>query len=260
MGRIRNVSARFSMPGESERDWDQMLVSNCGANGHGGMAGDEGLPAIPGGWKHDEVPVADRRLRLTRPASPDAFLEDADVLAENARNDFMPYWAYLWPAARAMAGAVAAERWPAGLPALEIGAGIGLVGLAALACGLDVTFSDYRPLPVQLALYNARQNGFARAQGVVLDWTEPLPIRFPLILGCDVVYERRSHAPVLGLVEQMLSPGGVAWFGDGGRQVAAEFVQSARERGFAIELRNEQGHRLSEPHVGRFQLIVLARP
>ena len=203
--------------------------------------------------------IGGRPLRVTRPARPDAFLDDPDVLVENARNDFMPYWAYLWPAARAMAEAVATAAWPQGLRALEIGAGIGLVGLAGLSCGLEVTFSDYRPLPVELALCNARQNGFEQAHGMLLDWNAPLAERFPLILGCDVVYERQSHAPILGLVEAMLAPGGSAWFGDGGRQVAAEFIAVARQLGFIVELRDERGERLDEPGVGRFQLIVLRR-
>lgn len=217
------------------------------------------LAAVPGGWTDELVTVGGRSLRVTRPALPDAFLDDPEVVAENARNDFMPYWAYLWPAARAMAEAVATAEWPERLRALEVGAGIGLVGLAGLSRGLEVTFSDYRPLPVELALYNARQNGLERARGLLLDWNEPLAEWFPLILGCDVLYERQSHAPILGLVEAMLSPGGAAWFGDEGRQVAAEFVESARERGFAVELRDECGERLEEPRAGRFQLIVLRR-
>ena len=217
------------------------------------------LPPIPGGWTDERVTIGGRALRVTRPARPDAFLDDPEVLSENARNDFMPYWAYLWPAARAMAESVAAVEWPEGLRALEIGAGIGLVGLAGLLRGLEVTFSDYRALPVELALHNAQQNGFKPARGMLLDWNEPLPITFPLILGCDVVYERRSHAPILGLVEAMLSPGGAAWFGDVGRQVAAELVASARGRGFVVELRDERGEPLNEPQVGRFQLVVLRR-
>ena len=215
------------------------------------------LPEIPGGWTEDEMALPDRVIRLTRPARPDAFLDDPAVLAENARNDFMPYWAYLWPAARAMAHSVAAQSWPHRMRALEIGCGIGLVGLAGLASGLEVTFSDYRPLPVQLALHNARQNGLEHARGLLLDWHKPLSRRFPLILGCDVVYEVRSHAPILKLVEHMLAPGGAAWFGDGGRQVAADFVSAARDRGLSVELRDEHGRPLAAPQVGRFQLIIL---
>ena len=51
----------------------------------------------------------------------------------------MPYWADLWPAARMLAKAIVRERWPAGLHALEIGCGLGLPGIAALAMGLHAS-------------------------------------------------------------------------------------------------------------------------
>ncbi len=38
-------------------------------------------------------------------------LDDPGVLAWNRRDDYMPYWAYLWPGAYLLAEAVAAEEW-----------------------------------------------------------------------------------------------------------------------------------------------------
>ena len=216
------------------------------------------LPAIPGDWTTREIVVKGKTYRLTLPAQPDAFLEDPDVLAAHERDDYMPYWSYLWPAAHAMASAVARHRWPAGTEVLEIGAGVGLVGLVALAHGLDVTISDYDQTAVDVALYNARLNGFPEAKGLCLDWRDPPRRRYSLSLGCDVVYELRNHEPILGLIETMLAEGGTCWLGDGGRQVAAQFIDSARRRGFHVELQDEAGQTLAEPHVGRFQLIEVS--
>jgi predicted nicotinamide N-methyase len=91
------------------------------------------LPEIPGGWAAREIVVDRRNFRLTLPASPDAFLDDPAVRAASERDDYMPYWPYLWPAALSMAEAVARADWPAGTEVLEIGAGIGFVGLVALS-------------------------------------------------------------------------------------------------------------------------------
>jgi hypothetical protein len=104
-----------------------------------------------------------------------------------------------------LGGGVVAAGWSPGTPVLEIGAGIGLVGLAALSCGLKVTFSDYDPPAVALALRNARDNGLTDAEGMHLDWRQPPPLRFPVILGCDVIYEVRNHAPILDLLGRMLN-------------------------------------------------------
>src|SRR5258707_13191777 len=40
-----------------------------------------------------------RALRLIRPADPDGLLEEPGVIARNRHDDYMPYWAYVWPGA-----------------------------------------------------------------------------------------------------------------------------------------------------------------
>jgi len=217
------------------------------------------LPMIPGGWGEREIVIGSSRFRLTLPAKPDAFLDDAGVRAAHDRSGYMPYWPYLWPASFPMGEAILRTDWPPGAAALEIGAGIGLVGLAALARGLRVTFSDYCDDAVNLAMHNARQNGYENFEGIILDWREPLSTRFPVILGCDVVYETANHRPILGLLDMMLAPGGTCWLGDGGRQHGGAFWRLARERGWNVGLRNARGEPLDEPIVGEFQLMTLAR-
>src|SRR5690348_2401359 len=52
-----------------------------------------------------------QEIRVVRPADPDRLLEDPGVLDWNRRDDYMPYWAYLWPGAYLLAEAVAREEW-----------------------------------------------------------------------------------------------------------------------------------------------------
>ncbi|MCC7424452.1 MAG: methyltransferase domain-containing protein [Planctomycetaceae bacterium] len=192
------------------------------------------------------------------PAEPDAFLDDPAVLEANRADDYMPYWGFLWPAAPPMVGAVLAAEWPASATVLEIGCGIGLVGLAALRRGLRVTLSDYDQTSVDLARHNARQNGY-EADGLVLDWRRPTEQRFDVILGSDVTYEVRNHGPILDVIGTMLNPGGVAWIGDAGRQISAGFLPMAQERGFEVGLFDASGRTLPRLNVGEFQLFVLRR-
>lgn len=195
------------------------------------------LPNVPGGWATRDVVIAGRSFRLTLPADPDAFLDDQNVLDAHARDGYMPYWGYLWPTSLEMATAVLEHTWAPGLAALEIGAGIGLTGLAGLAAGLHVTFSDYDQQAVELAVYNARQNGLEHARGLWLDWRTPPAEQFPLIIGCDVIYEQPNHAPILNLLATMLAPEGECWLADPGRHKADAFINSAREQAFEITLR-----------------------
>lgn len=208
----------------------------------------EGLPAIPGGWTKRDFRLAGRTLRITLPASPDAFLDDPEVLAANRRDDYMPYWSYLWPTSLETAVAVLKHDWPPETVALEIGAGIALTGLAALARGLAVTFSDYDQQAIDLVLYNARENRLdANAEGLLLDWRQPIDRQFPVIFGCDVIYERQNHLPILGLLEKMLAKGGECWITDPGRFHAGAFLEILATSPF--EARHQTLVR--EPYPGR---------
>lgn len=213
------------------------------------------LPTIPGGWTEREWAIEGHSFRLTLPALPDAFLEDPDVHAAFDRDEYMPYWAFLWPAALKMVTLILKSDWPAGAEVLEIGAGIGIVGLAGLARGLKVTISDYEPKAVELALYNARRNDLSGATGMVLDWRTPPAKQFPILWGCELLYEDRHHEPLLDLTRKMLTPDGVAWFVDGGRVRAQRFCELVSQYGLRATLFDEQYQPLTAPLVGRFQLI-----
>ena len=122
---------------------------------------DSRLPAIPGGWEVRQVDIGWRQLDITLPARPDEFLDDPHVLEANRRDDYMPYWSYLWPSSVAMARWLPRADLAPGTRALELGSGIGLTGLAAVTLGWDVTFSDYDDQALQLCRHNARRNGHA---------------------------------------------------------------------------------------------------
>ena len=148
----------------------------------------EGLPPLAGGWVRQERTLGERSLQLWLPADPDALLDDDRVQARNRLDDYMPYWAWLWGSADTFALLLLAHGWAPGTRVLELGAGVGVVGLAALVAKLNVTFSDMEAVAVQLAQRNARENGFEGARGWVVDWRalEEAPNeRFPLLLGCE---------------------------------------------------------------------------
>ena len=214
-----------------------------------------GLPDVPGGWTQKEWTIEGHVFQLILPAAPDDFLDDAEVHAAFERDEYMPYWAYLWPASLKMVATILRTNWVPGTEVLELGAGIGLVGLAGLARGLKVTFSDYEPKAVDLALFNARRAGYSTASGLVLDWRQIPDRRFPLLWGCELLYEDRNHEPLLDLTRKMLCPGGTAWFVDGGRAKAERFCRLAKERGISFRIFDEQMQPLANPRVGRYQLI-----
>jgi predicted nicotinamide N-methyase len=162
------------------------------------------------------VRVGEVELSLLRPVSPDALLDEEAF----ARDEFLPYWAELWPAATALAAALPDV---AGRRVVELGCGLGLPSLVAVARGAELTATDWAADAVELLQENAVRNGLVlRAE--VRDWREPWPERFDIALAADVLYERRNVEPLLERLHE-LAP--VAYVGLAGRPYEAEFLRKA---------------------------------
>jgi predicted nicotinamide N-methyase len=177
----------------------------------------------------------ERAIRLVRPSEPDRLLDAPEVMAWNRHDDYMPYWAYLWPGAYLLAEAIAHEPWHAGTLALEIGCGLGLGGLVALGRGLNVRFTDYDEAPLRFVARSAEENGFCPAtfSTARLDWRDLPDERSPVILGADVLYERRLIPLVANLLAHLLEPRGLALIAGPYRVATAGFDDALRSHGLA---------------------------
>ena len=160
--------------------------------------------------------VAGVELTLLRPSSPEALI-DEDAFA---RDEFLPYWAELWPAATALAEALPEV---AGLRVVELGCGLGLPSLVAAARGARVTACDWSEDAIELLRENATRNN-VEVRSLVRDWRVPWGERFDLALAADVLYEQRNVAPVLARLTE-LAPR--ALVGLAGRPYEAEFLRAA---------------------------------
>ena len=204
-----------------------------------------------------EVAVGVRRQGLFTLADPDALL-DALTQEEFDRSDArMPYWACLWPAAKALAEVVLEGEGLAGRRVLDLGCGLGLVGLAALERGAHVTFFDWEDSAVLLARESAYAAGHARVATVVADWRTPPPLApFDLVLAADVLYEARNAPGVAGFLAAHLSAGARALVCDPGRLHAEGFEEHVTRVGLAVRTRRALGAR---EEARRVTLLEVAR-
>jgi predicted nicotinamide N-methyase len=153
-------------------------------------------------------------LDLLRPASAEALI-DEEAFADD---EFLPYWAELWPAARALASALPDVT---GVRVVELGCGLGLPSLVAAARGAEVTATDWAADAIELLRRNAARNRLTlRAE--VRDWREPWEERFDLALAADVLYEQRNVEPLVARLHE-LAPR--ALVGLAGRPYEAEFLR-----------------------------------
>ena len=183
------------------------------------------------------VRAGGQSIQLIRPVEPDQLLDDPEVVSWNQTNDYMPYWAYLWPGAFLLSDAVVAGKWPARTPTLELGCGLGLPGLVAVSRGLAVAFTDQDRTPLDFVTRSAGANGFDPALYSVglLDWRHPTERQYALILGADITYERRLIPLVAAVLAAQLAPEGVALITDPNRVAAEGFAAALREVGLEVE-------------------------
>jgi len=182
----------------------------------------------------DVVAIAGTDLVLLRPRDAEALL-DEDAFEHE---EFLPYWAELWPSALALARAIG-PRALHGARTLELGCGLGLPSLAAALAGGRVLASDWSPEAVAMTARNAERNGVA-IDTLVCSWTAPEPLLergpYDLVLASDVLYEARNGEALLPLLPRLLAPRGEVWLADPGRPAAQRFLAAAADH-FTIERR-----------------------
>jgi predicted nicotinamide N-methyase len=149
----------------------------------------------------------------------------------------MPYFSAIWPSAESLVAHILSGPSLHRLRTLDLGCGLGPCGLAAACRGADVTFIDWEPRALKVVAASLNDGGWASDsfELIIGDWREPPAIgRFDLILGADVLYERRNGPAVATFLSSHLRPGAEAWIADPGRPQAALFPSLARDAGLEL--------------------------
>jgi predicted nicotinamide N-methyase len=178
-------------------------------------------------------------FQIDRPVDSDNLLDHPWVRSAFAADEYVPYWPTLWPAARMLAKAIVREPWEKysePVRVLEVGCGLGLAGIACLARGLAVTFTDVDKTALAFAAANARLNGFtAGFRTMLLDFrSPPTDERYPVVIGSDLMYEERLVEPLVELLRSVLAPGGVCLIADPDRLAARVFRWKLEEAGYDV--------------------------
>lgn len=218
--------------------------------------------------RHNAEPAADERFRgypvkvrplelvggpldLYGPANFEELIDDPAVVQRFEADEFLPYWAEFWPGCLLLADIV--EQWPAAgvdarrLSLLELGCGLGLVGLAAARRGFAVTVSDYDDDALAFVRLSAERNAIAVPETRFIDWRLTYSeLQFDRIVGAEVLYERRHLDPVAQFIANHMAPDGVAAICDANRQTADAFPEAALRAGLSVAV---AAH--SREHAGR---------
>src|SRR3954468_1078754 len=93
-------------------------------------------------------------LDVLRPRDSEALLDEHAFETD----EFLPYWAELWPSGVALARAISARALK-GARVVELGCGLGLPSLAAARAGGRVLATDWAAPAIELVERNAARNG-----------------------------------------------------------------------------------------------------
>jgi predicted nicotinamide N-methyase len=155
-----------------------------------------------------------------RPPSADELIDEAAFDEE----EFLPYWAELWPSGLALARHIATIDL-GGRRVLELGCGLGLPSLAAALRGADVLATDWAEDAIELLRPNAERND-ALLRVARVRWSEPEPLLraapWDLVLGADLLYEERNADQLAALLPQL---GGELLLAEPGRPYAKAFLE-----------------------------------
>jgi predicted nicotinamide N-methyase len=170
------------------------------------------------------VELAGRHLVVRRPPDPEALLDERAFEQE----EFLPYWAELWPSGLALAERVGALPLQ-GKRVVELGCGLGLPSLSAATVGADVLATDWAPDAIALLRENAARNDIGlRAE--IIAWDDPAPLvagsPWDLVLAADVLYEGRNADRLLELLPLL---GAEVLLADPSRPHTERFLEAAAE-------------------------------
>ncbi len=169
------------------------------------------------------VSVRDSYALLDR-ISPEDFVKDEQ----------MPYWAEIWPAAITLSECIVEELVVAGKKIIEIGAGVGVASVAAATMGGEVLSTDYSEEALRFIQLNALKNNVC-VNTEQLDWRcIQRKDRFDVLFAADVLYERVNLLPIVNAIDKLVNPNGCAYIADPRRRLAEQFLDLAFENGFCV--------------------------
>ncbi len=172
--------------------------------------------------------IGDIRLELLTVETIDPFIEALEENESTGLSAF-PYWVKIWEAAIALAAHLSEQNLDTNQTVIELGAGMGVVGLFLAASGHAVTLTDYEDNALKLMQKNAERNGLGSASIQKMDWHHyESPGRYDIVCGAELVYRQQDIRPALEAVRSVVKPDGTVYLAhDVKRLSLIEFLAEA---------------------------------
>ncbi|NLZ17319.1 MAG: methyltransferase domain-containing protein [Desulfobulbaceae bacterium] len=179
--------------------------------------------------RFEALSVRKHRLHVLRMTDLEQILDGKNPLKDVGS---FPFWVKIWEASLVLADLLVALPRLRGTTMLELGAGLGVPGLAAAAAGATVTLSDYEEHILDFERVNAAASGLKDVSFSLLDWKNPptdMP-RYDVLAGAEILFRDEFFEPLLQIMQRALKPGGVIYLAhDSRRQSLHPFLKLAEQ-------------------------------
>ncbi|MFP3868419.1 MAG: class I SAM-dependent methyltransferase [Desulfobacteraceae bacterium] len=156
----------------------------------------------------DQTRVRDLSLKILHIKDLESYLISQIEAGAWSLENF-PYWAKIWEAALVLADFMVSQEPVPGRQILELGSGLGFVGLFAAARGHQVVLTDNQPEALEFARLSAYYNKLTGVTIQFLDWYHPeLAQSYDWIIGSELLYNAKFFDPLVELWSRYLAPGG----------------------------------------------------
>lgn len=177
-------------------------------------------------YRVETVPLrlGTREMQILQMEDFEDYIED---LVENTNVGPMdlPFWAKLWDTSLILAYFLGKQPIIPWQRMLEIGAGVGVVGLYASLCGHNVTITDVDEDALLFSNANVLLNN-ASAQVRKLNWNSPdISDRYEVIFGSEVIYDRKSYPLLVAFLRRALAPNGTIFLAKSTSMYALAFFE-----------------------------------
>ena len=175
-----------------------------------------------------KLKIRDKEFNFFLPKDISNFVNQDDPF-----NNF-PLWAKIWEGSIVLADYISGLDINRYRSFLEIGAGIGVVGIVAASFGHKVTITDYNEDALNFAYANAYKNLGHNTSNVeikFLDWKKPnINKKYDYIIGSDIVYKEEDFEPLTRLFDIALKERGEIILAESLRKNSLKFLEILSEK------------------------------
>lgn len=175
----------------------------------------------------------DKQFDFWKPADPDSLFDQQVIETPHNELEWQPYWAQVWLAAVGLCHELM-DLDLEGQQVLDLGCGLGITGAVAASQGAQVILADNAPPALLFAGLNCL-NWSDNTEVMNVNWLkDELAVRFDLILGADIIYDRNDLVHLDRFWRKHLAETGVVLLTEPSRLMSKDLIAGLEELGWKI--------------------------